>query len=53
MGERRVQTALRAADFERPTALLCSEASPEHCHRRLVAERCLTSHWSEVNVIDL
>ncbi len=52
MGERRVQTALRAAAFERPTALLCSEASPEHCHRRLVA-RYLASHWSEVNVIDL
>jgi uncharacterized protein (DUF488 family) len=32
--------------------LLCSEASPEHCHRRLVAER-LARRWPELEVIDL
>ncbi len=52
MSERCIESVLRAPDFELPTALLCSEASPEHCHRRLVG-RYLASHWSEVNVIDL
>lgn len=32
--------------------LLCSEATPEQCHRRLVAERIAT-HWPEVNIIHL
>lgn len=29
--------------------LLCSEATPEHCHRRLVAEY-LQSHWTGVDI---
>lgn len=32
--------------------LLCSEATPEHCHRRLVAEY-LRSHWDDLNIIHL
>lgn len=32
--------------------LLCSEALPQHCHRRLVAER-LARHWPEIEVIHL
>lgn len=32
--------------------LLCSEASPETCHRRLVAER-LAAAWPDVEVIHL
>lgn len=32
--------------------LLCSEATPEHCHRRLVAER-LAHQWPELEVVDL
>ena len=32
--------------------LLCSEHTPEHCHRRLVAEY-LQDHWEDVEVIHL
>jgi uncharacterized protein (DUF488 family) len=32
--------------------LLCSEATPEHCHRRLVAEY-LRSHWGDLNIVHL
>ena len=32
--------------------LLCSEPTPEQCHRRLVAER-LQKHWSNVEIIHL
>ena len=32
--------------------LLCSEAQPHHCHRRLVAEY-LQRHWGEVEIIHL
>jgi uncharacterized protein (DUF488 family) len=36
--QRGIASILKPADFEPPTALLCSEPTPEHCHRRLVAE---------------
>ena len=32
--------------------LLCSEKTPEHCHRRLVVEH-LQSHWKDVEVTHL
>lgn len=32
--------------------LLCSEAKPTHCHRRLVAEY-LQQHWPEVEIVHL
>ena len=32
--------------------LLCSEATPEHCHRRLVAEY-LKQHWGDVEIVHL
>ncbi len=32
--------------------LLCSEDTPEHCHRRLVAEH-LREHWANVEIIHL
>ncbi|GIX24924.1 MAG: hypothetical protein KatS3mg122_2155 [Caldimonas sp.] len=32
--------------------LLCSEPTPQHCHRRLVAEY-LRSHWGNLDVIHL
>ena len=45
MDERGVPAALDRAAFETtPTCLLCSEATPERCHRRLVAER-LAHAW--------
>jgi uncharacterized protein (DUF488 family) len=32
--------------------LLCSEDTPDHCHRRLVAEY-LQRHWGEVEIVHL
>ncbi|MBM4026440.1 MAG: DUF488 domain-containing protein [Planctomycetes bacterium] len=32
--------------------LLCSEDTPEHCHRRLVAEH-LQEHWPAVEIVHL
>jgi uncharacterized protein (DUF488 family) len=52
LAERRIETALDPADFETPTALLCSEASAERCHRRLVCEY-LAKHWPGLEAIHL
>lgn len=49
---RSVETVLSASDFERRTALLCSEATAERCHRRLVCEY-LARHWASVRPIHL
>ena len=40
MKERDIETHIRTtyADVPSPVCLLCSEATPEHCHRRLVAD---------------
>jgi uncharacterized protein (DUF488 family) len=51
MDERRIPDMLDAALFDR-AVLLCSEASPEQCHRRLVAER-LAKHWPDVEIVHL
>jgi uncharacterized protein (DUF488 family) len=52
MKEREIHKALTPSDFEPRTALLCSEATPERCHRRVVCEY-LAAHWSDVVVTDL
>jgi uncharacterized protein (DUF488 family) len=52
MKERKTITALERSFFEEPCCLLCSEASPEHCHRRLVAE-ALQRRWRDVEIIHL
>jgi uncharacterized protein (DUF488 family) len=53
MDERKIPDALDRSQFEAlPSCLLCSEASPEHCHRRLVAER-LRANWPKVEIIHL
>jgi uncharacterized protein (DUF488 family) len=53
MDERSIPATLRREDFEaQVSCLLCSEATPEQCHRRLVAER-LAAHWPEVEIIHL
>ena len=52
MAERKVETRLDPLDFRVPTALLCSEATAEHCHRRLVCEY-LAMHWPGVEVTHL
>ena len=36
--ERRAAERIQPERFDRPTALLCSEPTPEKCHRRLVVE---------------
>lgn len=38
--------------FEGPTVLLCSEADPDHCHRRVVAEH-LAQAWGGLAVTHL
>ena len=52
LAERRIESVLDPADFETATALLCSEATAEHCHRRLVCEY-LARHWPEVKAVHL
>jgi uncharacterized protein (DUF488 family) len=42
----------RALFAERVSCLLCSEPTPERCHRRLVAER-LARVWPEVEIVHL
>ena len=38
MGEREIECKIERSWFEAGTALLCSEPTPENCHRRLVIE---------------
>jgi uncharacterized protein (DUF488 family) len=52
MADRRIAEVLSPADFEARTALLCSEATAEHCHRRLVAEH-LAERWPAVEIVHL
>ncbi len=47
IAERQVESKLARSLFEVPTVLLCSEPTPEHCHRRLVVEY-LKEKWGEV-----
>jgi uncharacterized protein (DUF488 family) len=44
MAERRIEEQLRPEALDR-TCLLCSEAKPHHCHRRLVIEY-LNDKWN-------
>jgi uncharacterized protein (DUF488 family) len=50
MAERRIESVLSPTSFQRRTALLCSEANPENCHRRLVAEY-LAGHWPGMQIV--
>jgi uncharacterized protein (DUF488 family) len=52
MRERGVESRLSAAEFAVPTALLCSEATAERCHRRLVCEY-LAAYWPDVRAVHL
>jgi uncharacterized protein (DUF488 family) len=53
MDERDIINTLDRAGFESlASCLLCSEATPEQCHRRLVAER-LAAHWPGVEIVHL
>ncbi len=52
MRERRVEEALDRNLFGAPTALLCSEATSERCHRRLVLEY-LDREWGDIRAVHL
>ncbi len=52
LNERKVAAEVDRELFSVPAALLCSEAKPDQCHRRLVAEY-LRSHWPDVDVVHL
>ena len=52
MAERRIEDRLDRSLFTVPTVLLCSEATPEHCHRRLVLEY-LGEKWGGFRTIHL
>ena len=49
--EREVESALDPAELD-DACLLCSEATPERCHRRLVAEY-LQQRWPDVKIVHL
>ncbi len=50
--QRRIETELNPDLFDVPTALLCSEPTADHCHRRLVLEY-LQGKWSDVRAVHL
>ncbi len=50
--ERRVEEKLERGMFEGPTVLLCSEAGPERCHRRLALEY-LARKWGDLEIVHL
>jgi len=49
---RRVESVLSREDFQKKTVLLCSEATADHCHRRLALEY-LQHHWDGVEILHL
>ncbi len=52
LDKRKVADKLDRTLFDRPAVLLCSESTPEHCHRRLVAEY-LSAKWGNVRITHL
>ena len=52
LATRRIEEALDRSLFSVPSVLLCSEPTPEHCHRRLVLEY-LSKKWGDVQAIHL
>lgn len=50
--KRDVAEVLDRTLFAGPTALLCSEATAEHCHRRVLAEH-LRERWSDLELVHL
>lgn len=51
MEKRRVEEKV-SKDIINGGCLLCSEPTPEHCHRRLVAEY-LKSRWGDLEIVHL
>jgi uncharacterized protein (DUF488 family) len=52
MSQRRIEDKLERESFQQPTVLLCSEPTPEYCHRRLVLEY-LAAHWGDISITHL
>ncbi|MBI4256859.1 DUF488 domain-containing protein [Candidatus Uhrbacteria bacterium] len=52
MGQRRIEEKIDRQLFEVPTALLCSETTAQHCHRRLVLEY-LSNKWGDIKAVHL
>jgi uncharacterized protein (DUF488 family) len=50
--ERRVEETVPRSLFDVPAVLLCSEARPEKCHRRLAAEY-LARAWGGMRIVHL
>lgn len=47
--KRKVEDKLDKRMFDVRCVLLCSEPTPEHCHRRIVTDY-LQSHWGKIDV---
>jgi uncharacterized protein YeaO (DUF488 family) len=47
--DRKVEEKISKSVFDIPSVLLCSEATADKCHRRLVAEY-LAEKWGSVNI---
>jgi len=52
MRSRQIESQLSKDRFLKKTVLLCSEAMPEHCHRRLVLEY-LQMEWGGIRIVHL
>jgi uncharacterized protein (DUF488 family) len=52
MEQRHIDRVLSPDSFGTRTALLCSEPTAEHCHRRLIAE-FLAEKWPHVEIVHL
>ena len=52
MNERKIEDNLDPALFTEPAVLLCSEPTPDQCHRRLVVEY-LQSKWKDLRCTHL
>lgn len=52
MSRRRIETEIPSDLFSGRAALLCSEPTPDRCHRRLVVEY-LDRHWGAVRAVHL
>jgi uncharacterized protein (DUF488 family) len=50
--KRAAETLVSRDDFVSPTVLLCSEQTPDKCHRRLVAEY-LAEKWGGLEIVHL
>ena len=49
MAAREIENRLDSSTFQESTVLLCSEALPNHCHRRLVLEY-LETKWLNIYI---